>query len=380
MPAVHGTLRADRRTKNLVSRLRAGDIALIHHSDLDATAARALADKRPAAVINATASISGRYPNMGPSILNDAGIPLIDEVGDEFFEKALAEDQTATLDGTTIRLSNGTCADGKLLDRDGIETRHAAARENLGKELDLFARNTLEYLVEEKTLLLDPVNVPELKTQMRGRHAMVVVRGEGYEEDLKHIGDYLRDVRPVVIAVDGAADALLKLGVKPHILIGDMDSVSDEAIKCGAEVIVHGYAKGDRKAPGLERIEKLGVDAKVFHATGTSEDIAMLLADEKGASLILAVGTHFSLVDFLDKGRGGMASTFLVRLRIGSKLVDAKGVGRLWAQRSRPMTREIVLLVAAALFPLVVVAYQSPLANTWLRSVRLWFRSSLGLH
>jgi uncharacterized membrane-anchored protein len=385
MPTVQGSLRADRRTKNLLPRLKPGDIALIHHADLDATAARALVDAGIGAVVNAAPCISGRYPNGGPTVLIEAGIPVVDRVGDEFFERALKrEGSQASIQGADVRVGDGVCATGEMLTAELVERQLEAARGNLGHELEQFARNTLEYLSEEKGILLDPVDVPQLKTPIRARHAMIVVRGEGYKDDLRAIADYLHDVRPVLIGVDGGADALLDEGFRPDIIIGDMDSVSDTALRCGAELVVHGYSRGSRNAPGLTRLESLGLSGHVFHAAGTSEDIAILLADELGASLIVAVGTHFSLVEFLDKGRGGMASTFLTRLRTGSKLVDAKGIGRLWEarlkSRNRTATVEIILLILAALFPLGVIAVYSPLARTLLSTFRLYFRSTFGLH
>jgi uncharacterized membrane-anchored protein len=372
---VVGPLRTDIRTKNLVKRLRPGDIALISHPDLDATAARALVECRVGAVVNASPSITGRYPNRGPEVLMEAGIPLLDSVGEEFFLRAAdLEGAQAVVDGSSLKV-RGLCADGEPLTPAEISRRIEAARQNLSRELDLFARNTLEYLDEDRSLLLDPVHIPAVRTRIAGRHAMVVVRGEGYKDDLRTIESYLRDVSPVLIAVDGGADALLALGLRPDIIIGDMDSVSDSALRCGAELIVHGYAKGDRSSPGQDRLVQMGLAHVVFRSPGTSEDIALLLADELGASLIVAVGTHFSLVDFLDKGRAGMASTFLVRLRIGSKLMDAKGIGRLWAERRRPVTRELLLISAAALLPLGVLAVKSPLLNSALQAVRLWFQS-----
>ncbi|MBM3494608.1 MAG: hypothetical protein FJX72_09885 [Armatimonadetes bacterium] len=379
MSRVQGTLRADRRTKNLITRLRPGDIAVIHHADLDAMAARSLIDQKVGAVVNAAMSISGRYPNQGPALLVSEGVPLLDAVGDEFFGVALRhEGTTATIEGDTVRLADGATATGRLLDDASVREQLVVARSNLSAELDAFARNTLSYLAEEKALLLDPVDLPTLVTPIRDRHTLVVVRGEGYREDLRAIQEYLRDVRPAVIGVDGGADALIESGVKPDIIIGDMDSVSDAALRCGSELVVHGYTRGKRDAPGLQRLRDLGLEGKVFHVPGTSEDAALLLADGLGASVIVAVGTHFSLVDFLDKGRGGMASTFLVRLRIGSKLVDAKGIGRLWAQRRRPAGIEIVAIVIAALFPVAVIAQSSPFLQTLVNATKLWFRSAIG--
>lgn len=374
-----GTLRVGNRTKELVKRLRPGDIALLNHADLDATAAQSLIECRVAGVVNAVPSISGRYPNRGPGLLLQAGIPLLDAVGEPFFTQAEAHDgEDALLDGGSLLIGDSLCANGVLMTPEHLTTLLDAARQNLSRELDSFARNTLEYLVEEKTLLLDPVEVPTIRTPIHGRHVLVVVRGEGYKDDLAMISPYIEDVQPVLVGVDGGADALLAAGLKPDIIIGDMDSVSDAGLRCGAELIVHGYARSERGAPGLSRIEALGLSAQVFHAPGTSEDIAILLADEKGASLIVAVGTHFSLEEFLDKGRSGMASTFLVRLRTGAKLVDAKGIGRLWEQRSRPAARELFLLILAALFPVLVIATNSPWLRTVVNTARLTLRSTFG--
>jgi uncharacterized membrane-anchored protein len=225
----------------------------------------------------------------------------------------------------------------------------AEARAGLSSQLEAFAANTMEYMKRERALLLDGVGVPDVATSIEGRHALVVVRGYDYKEDLHALRSYIRDYRPVLIGVDGGADALIEAGYRPDMIIGDMDSVSDAALTCGAEVVVHAYADG--RAPGLPRVQELGVEAITFPAAATSEDIAMLLADEKGASLIVAVGTHATLVEFLDKGRGGMASTFLTRLRLGGKLVDAKGVSRLY--RSRISGVALVVLVLAALLAIV---------------------------
>lgn len=371
-PHPHRVLK-DRRTKNLTRRLRPGDIALIHHADLDTTAARALVDCKVAAVVNAAPSITGRYPNRGPEALLRAGIPLLDNVGDAGFDAA-PDGRAAVLEGNSLRFLDGGCLQGTLLTEESVAALQEAARANLSYELDRFARNTLDYLGKEKALLFDAVDVPPLKTKFADKHVLIVVRGEGYKDDLAMLRDYLRDVNPVLLAVDGGADALLEVRLKPDVILGDMDSVSDAALKCGAEIIVHGYGKDDKRgAPGLERTQKLGLHATVFHSPGTSEDVAMLLADELGAKLIVAVGTHFSLVDFLDKGRGGMASTFLTRLRIGSKLVDAKGIARLWSQ-NRLRFGEIALVLFAAATPIVAVLLLSPMGRSLLQTLNVWFR------
>jgi uncharacterized membrane-anchored protein len=341
---VTGTARLDRRTKNLTKRLRPGDIAVIDHVDVDRVSADSLVACKVAAVVNAAPSTSGRYPNTGPGILVEAGIPLVDGVGKDVFAR-LKEGADVRIEDNRVYAGDALVATGVEQNTETVAEAMAEARTGLSMQLEAFATNTMEYMRRERALLLDGVGVPDVATPIDGRHVLLVVRGYDYKEDLQALRPYIRDYRPVLIGVDGGADALKEAGYQPDMIIGDMDSVSDAALRGGAEVVVHAYADGH--APGLERVRDLGVDAITFPAAATSEDIAMLLADEKGAALIVAVGTHATLVEFLDKGRGGMASTFLTRLRLGGKLIDAKGVSRLY--RSRISTLALVLLVLAAL-------------------------------
>ncbi|GAA1870401.1 putative cytokinetic ring protein SteA [Myceligenerans crystallogenes] len=338
---VTGPARVGTRTKELTSRLEPGDIAVIDHADLDRVAGDALVAARPAAVLNAAASITGRYPNTGPGILLEAGIPLVDDLGPAVM--ALAERTPLEIVGGQVSARGEVVAKGTRQTPSSVADALAAAREGLSVEIERFAENTLTYLRRERDLLLDGVGVPDIRTNVAGRHVLIVVRGYHYREDLAMLRSYIKENRPVLIGVDGGADAILDEGWKPDLIVGDMDSVSDAALAGGAEIVVHAYRDG--KAPGLERVRSLGVDPVVFPATGTSEDIAMLLADDKGAELIVAVGTHATLVEFLDKGRSGMASTFLTRLRVGGKLIDAKGVSRLY--RTRISNTQLTLLSLA---------------------------------
>lgn len=344
---VAGPVRADRRTKNLTKRLQPGDIALIDHVDLDRVSAEALVACRPVAVVNAAASTSGRYPNLGPEILIGAGIPLVDRVGSPAL-KAVQEGEMLIVTGNRLCRGEQTVAEGVEQTRETVDEAMVQARAGLSDQLEAFAANTMDYLRQERELLLDGVGVPPITTQLEGRHVLIVVRGYHYKEDLQILKPYIREYRPVLIGVDGGADALLEAHLRPDLIVGDMDSVSDGALTCGAEIVVHAYRDG--RAPGLARVEELGVKPVVFPATGTSEDIAMLLADDGGAKLIVAVGTHVTLVEFLDKGRSGMASTFLTRLRVGGKLVDAKGVSRLY--RARISLWSLVIMLAVGLFAL----------------------------
>ena len=359
-PGVVGPARVDRRTKDLTRRLRPGDVAVIDHLDIDRVSADALVSCRVAAVVNAAPSTSGRYPNLGPEILLAAGVPLVDGVGRAVMTQ-LREGDEVRVEGDTVYLGDRQVASGARQTAETVGEALSRARAGLATQLEDFASNTMEYLLKERDLLLDGVGVPVVRTRLEGRHALIVVRGYDYKEDLAALRPYLREYRPVLIGVDGGADALVEAGYAPDLVVGDMDSVSDATLRSGAEVVVHAYPDG--RAPGLQRVQDLGVSAVVFPAAGTSEDVAMLLADEKGASLIVAVGTHATLVEFLDKGRAGMASTFLTRLRVGGKLVDAKGVSRLY--RSRISTASLLLLVLASLVAMAAAVLVSSVGRTY---------------
>ncbi|HEU5005510.1 MAG TPA: putative cytokinetic ring protein SteA [Jatrophihabitantaceae bacterium] len=344
LPGVSGVARLDRRTGRLAGRLNPGDIAIIDHVDLDRVAAETLVAAKPAAVVNAQPSISGRYPNLGPEVIVGNGIPLLDNVGSEIFA-AVKEGTKIRVDGDLVFVGEMPVAKGTAQDTHTVAALMVEAKSGLSAQLEAFAVNTAEYMSRERELLLDGVGVPQVRTHFAGRHVLIVVRGYDHVRDLKELKHYIREFKPVLVGVDGGADALLEAGHKPHMIVGDMDAVSDAALATGAEVIVHAYPDG--RAPGLPRVQDLGIDAITFPTSGTSEDIAMLLADEKGAELIVAVGTHATLTEFLDKGRAGMASTFLTRLRVGGKLVDAKGVSRLY--RNRISSAALLILVIAAL-------------------------------
>lgn len=363
-----GIARLDRKTKNLVKRLKSGDIAVIDHTDLDEVAARSLVETGVRIVLNAGASISGRYPNLGPAVLMKAGITLVDQLGSQIFDY-VTEGEEVEIDGNLILTKNGRVVRGELLTADRVREMMELTHANLELELDRFVENTLQYAKKEKSLILD-LKVPQVKTLIRDRHVLIVVRGQDYRADLRAIKSYIADLKPVIIAVDGGADACRELDLRPHIIIGDMDSVSDRALFSGAELVVHAYPDG--RAPGLERVSCLGLQAQIFPAPGTSEDIAMLLAYEHGASLIVAVGTHSNIIDFLEKGRPGMASTFLTRMKIGSILVDARGVSKLY--RRNFTSGDLTRLVAAALLPILIVFLVSPAMRQTVRLLLVWLR------
>jgi uncharacterized membrane-anchored protein len=345
LPGVVGPARMDRRTKKLTKRLCPGDIAIIDHVDLDRVSADALVRGQVAAVVNVAASLSGRYPNHGPQLLIDAGIPLVDDAGPDLFTR-IREGMIVRLDGETLYAGQEAIAKGRLQTAESVKAAMAEAKAGVAAQLQAFVANTLDYMTREGELLVDGIAAPQLRTRFEDRHVLVVVRGYNHREDLATLRSYIREFKPLMIGVDGGADTLLEAGYRPDLIVGDMDSVSDYGLRCGAELVVHAYPDG--RAPGLARVQRLGLSAVLFPGPGTSEDIALLMADEKGASLIVAVGTHNTLDEFLDKGRSGYSSTFLTRLRVGGKLVDAKGVSRLYRPRVSGWALMVLVLAACA--------------------------------
>jgi uncharacterized membrane-anchored protein len=350
---IEGTVRLGRRTKHLVKRLRPGDVAVIDHLNIDRIAAEELISTGARAVLNAASSSDGRYPNAGPLLLVQAGVALLDvEEGDPF--ELLDDGQRATVAGGAVLVGGRELLRVEELGLEELERRRDEQLERVDEALAEFAENTVAHVRQETDLLTGSVEFPPTRASFRDRHVLIVVRGDRHRRDLKALRAYIRDVRPLIVAVDGGADGVLEAGMKPDLIVGDMDSAGDAALRCGAELIVHAYPDG--RAPGRQRLLDMGLAHTLLPAAGTSEDVAMLMAHEKGAALIVSVGAHFNLIEFLDRKRGGMSSTFLTRLRIGEKLVDAKGVSRLYNPSSPFGPMALFLAVFAVLFAIVVIS------------------------
>ena len=370
-PQIEGTARLGERTKHLVKRLRPGEVAVIDHVDIDRIAAEELIEAGVVAVLNAAPSSSGRYPNAGPLMLARAGIALLDAPDAKLFE-LLKDGDRVRISGGTIYVGDDEVAHGRRLRIAELEREMQEHRERIDEALGEFAENTVAHVREETDLLTGNIAFPPTRASFRDRHVLIVVRGDRHRRDLKALRAYIRDVRPLIVAVDGGADGILEAGLKPDVILGDMDSAGDAALRCGAELIVHAYPDG--RAPGRERLVEAGLDHQVIPAAGTSEDVAMLMAYEKGATLIVSVGAHFNLVEFLDRKRGGMSSTFLTRLRIGERLVDAKGVSRLYNPSSA--LAPLAFFAVAFLILLTILVITSPALNdvwelVWLK-IRIW--------
>jgi uncharacterized membrane-anchored protein len=371
---IEGTARLGRRTKHLVKRLGPGDVAVIDHLNIDRIAAEELIASGVRAVINASPSSNGRYPNAGPLLLAQAGVTLVDaEEGDPF--EAIADGNRVTIVGGAVLGGGRELLRGRLLEVAELERQRDEQLQRVDEALAEFAENTVAHVRQETDLLTGSVEFPPTRASFRDRHVLIVVRGDRHRRDLKALRAYIRDVHPIVVAVDGGADGVLEAGMKPDAILGDMDSAGDEALRCGAELIVHAYPDGS--APGRQRLLDLGLAHTVLPAAGTSEDVAMLMAYEKGAALIVSVGAHFNLIEFLDRKRGGMSSTFLTRLRIGEKLVDAKGVSRLYNPTS-PFG-SLALFLGAFMVLLAIVVITSPALSDLVNLVWLKIKIWLGL-
>jgi uncharacterized membrane-anchored protein len=369
LPGVIGVARVDRRTGDLLRRVGPGDIVVFNQLDLDRRTADALVAAEVAGVVNVSPSISGRFPNLGPEILVAAGVPLIDNVG-----SAVLHD---IKEGARLRLHEGCVyagerelASGTEQTAESVADQMIEAKAGMSAQLEAFSANTIEFLRRERTMILDGVGVPELYVPMKDREVLVVAPGHGHAEELRRLRRYIREHRPVLIGVESGADTLRAAGYKPQVIVGDPDGIGTETLLCGAEVVVPAHADGH--APGLERVQDLGTGAVTFPASGNAEDLALLLADTHGASLVVTVGSQATLAEFLDRGRSGSnPSTFLTRLKLGSRLVDGNAVATL--HRARVSTGAILLLILAVLIAVgVAVAvsdtgslYLDWIVNTW---------------
>jgi uncharacterized membrane-anchored protein len=372
--AVEGTARLGRRTKHLVKRLGPGDVAVVDHLNIDRIAAEELIATGVQAVVNASPSSNGRYPNAGPLLLARAGVVLLDAEEGDPFELLRDGEQVTVADGAVLSAGRALLR-GKTLTVPELERQLDRQRKRVDEALAEFAENTVAHVRQETDLLTGSVEFPPTRASFRDRHVLIVVRGEHHRRDLKALRAYIRDVRPLIVAVDGGANGVLEAGLKPDVIVGDMDSAGDEALRCGAELVVHAYPDG--RAPGRQRLLDLGLTHTLLPAAGTSEDVAMLMAYEKGAGLIVSVGAHFNLIEFLDRKRGGMSSTFLTRLRIGEKLVDAKGVSRLY-NPSSPFG-PLALFLGAFMILLAIVVITSPALNDLVQLIWLKIKIWLGL-
>lgn len=354
-PGVTGTARVDKDVDRLLRRVGPGDIVVLDVLDLDRMTADGLVDAGIAGVVNASPSISGRYPNLGPEVLVANHITLIDNAGPEVFKKIK--------DGAKIRLHDGAVYAGDRQLVHGVERTDEEiadlmhdAKTGLVDHLEAFAGNTIEFIRSESPLLIDGIGIPDIDVDVYRRHVVVVADGPGAEEDLKALKPFIKEYQPVLVGVGAGADILSKAGHRPQLIVGNPEQMSAEVLKCGAQVVLP--ADADGHANGLERIQDLGVGAMTFPAAGSAADLALLLVDHHGASLIVTVGQSASIEEFFDRSRQqSNPSTFLTRLKVGEKLVDAKAVATLY--RNHISGGAIAMLILAVLIAIIAALWVS---------------------
>jgi len=369
LPGLSGVARVDRRTDGLLRRVKSGEIAVLDQIDLDRATADALVAADVAAVVNASPSISGRFPNLGPEVLVAAGIMLVDAVGPDALH--------AIKDGSRIRLEDGVIyagelrlADGVLQDADSVADALVEAKSGLTHQLEAFAANTIEFMRQERALLLDGAGVPHVDVQLAGRQVLVVAAGFDHAAEIARLRNYIREYRPVLVGVGAGADVLMAAGHTPALIVGDPAEVSNEALTCGADIVVPAFADGH--APGLHRVQDLGAGAVTFPSSANPEDLALLLAAHHDAALVVTVGLSGNMAEFLDRGRAGSnASTFLTRLQLGGALVDSRAIATLY--RSRISVGAILLMIGAAAVAIVAALLVSDAGDAILAWVsRSW--------
>ncbi|MEU5696142.1 putative cytokinetic ring protein SteA [Actinosynnema sp. NPDC020468] len=373
LPGAVGTARVDRRSGDLLRRLGPGDVAVLDHVDLDRRTAEALVASGVVGVVNASPSISGRFPNLGPEVLIESGIPLVDGVGTGVLRE-LKEGVKLRLHEGGVFVGDKEVARGVEQTAESVADALIEAKAGMAAQLEAFSANTIEFLRRERALVLDGVGVPEVYVPVRDRQVLVVAGGPRHAEELRRLRKYIREYRPVLVGVETGADTLFDAGYKPDIIVGDPDGIGTEALRAGAEVVVP--AQADGHAPGLERIQDLGIGAVTFPASGNAEDLALLLAEAHGASLVVTVGLRAGLREFLDRGHSGSnPSTFLTRLKLGSKLVDGEAVATL--HRSRVSFGVILSLVLAAVVAMVAALAVSGVGQVYVDVVVDWFRTAV---
>ncbi len=361
-PGVIGPARLVRRPEELSS-VRSGDVVVLDMVDLSAEAAQSLAERRVAAVVNVATSSSGRYPNLGPQLLVDAGIVLVDRVGEAVWQSLRS--------GDVVRVHEGAVFLGDITIATGVEMTSARVRDQLDEassgltnQLDSIVANAANTLRRDRAMLLEGAGIPAVATAIKGRPTVVVSDGPEAAADLKAIRSFIRDHDPVLIGVGAGADLLLDLGLRPNLLVGGGDDLSGRAIERSGEVVIVSAA-GRLDRP--EQFEAHGLQPVVFTAAGTAENLAVLLADHNDAAVIVLVGAPSRLVDVVDADTADAAGTFIARLRAGSRVVDAQAVS--WFARQRLSWFTPLLLLLAGVVAVVAAVATTPLGHEWISPV-----------
>jgi uncharacterized membrane-anchored protein len=369
LPGVHGPARVHRRTASVLGRLHPGDVAVLDHLDMDRATAQALVDAGVVAVVNASPMISGRYPNLGPDLLVGAGLAVVDSVGPEVFDR-VRDGVAVRIDGGAVHLGDEQVAEGRELTADLVASEMDRARSGLSAQLESFTHNSTEFLRREQDLLLHGSGLPTLRTAMAARPVVVVSDPRELAARRKDLKAFLREQRPVLVGVDAGADALLAAGHQPHVVVvtASADPPSSKVVRAAQDVVLVAEPGGARSS--VETLERLGARPHRLETTAAAQDAALLLADAAEARVIVVVGSRATLEEFLDRGRTGLASTYLTRLKVGTRIVDAEAVPTLYSGRVRP--RHVLLALLVCVLAVAAAIATTPVGQEWAQDAWTW--------
>jgi uncharacterized membrane-anchored protein len=371
---VTGTARTDRRTTALLPRLRSGDVAVLDHVDLDGPTAEALVEAGVVAVVNRSPMISGRFPNRGPQLLVDAGIPMVDlahGLDGRDLLAAVADGRPVQVRGGSLLLGDQVVAEGRALSAEDVADQLGAAESGLSSQLHTLTHNTAEFLRREEALVLHGEGVPQTRTRLRGRPVVVVAQGPDDVAELRRIRRYLREVEPVVIASGDGLTVARGAGLRPDVVV--LDARAEElppakALRECRDVVITQATSGMRAGMGADRFERLGVRVLTMQTSATPADAALLLADAAGATPIIGVGLRGTIDEFLDGNREGLGSGFVARLKVGPRLVDADAVPMLYSGQLRARHAYLVLLIG--LIAVAAALATTDVGHAWFLDVR----------
>ncbi len=368
---VTGTARVGTPTSSVLPLLRPGDIAVIDHVDLDRDTATALVEAGVRAVVNAAPMISGRYANLGPEVLAEAGVLLVHQVGKDGIGRIQDDQQIRLLDGVVYAVlpdgQDEEIASGRAIDLDEVHHEMDRAHGDLVAHIDALAHPTGDSPRREQELLLGGRGLPDTTTQLAGRPVVVVARTD--HADLQAIGPFVREQAPVVVAVGACANDLLGLSWAPDVVVvtaGDPGSMpSADALRVATDVVL--MAPRGSSLAEQATIEAVASAPHLVDSSATAEDLALLLAYHHDAALIVGVGLGARLEDFLGGQSAARTSSFATRLKVGDRLVDAAAVRALYA--GRPASGQVALVVLAGIVALIAAISVTPVGHDWAQNI-----------
>jgi len=358
-----GTLRAGRPTRSLLPRLRTGDIAVIDHVDLDRPTAQRMLDAGVVAVVNAQPMSSGRFPNLGPQLLAEAGVVLVDSVGDAGFA-TLADGRAARVDGGIVYDGEQRLTSGRVVDQDQVQLEMAQAREGMATQLQTLTHTSTELIRREQGVLLHGIDLPVLDTRLQDRAVLVVASGAETASQLRRMRTYLREQRPTVVATASAVATVRAAGLRADVIIvgADEDLPDAKSLRAAKDVVLCGLTTSHD-----DSLARLGSAPHRVPTSLGSRDIALVIAQAGAPRVLIAAGMGMDLADLLDRDRGGAAGAFLSRLAVGPQVVDAGAVPSLYSGKVRGWHILLALIICVVVVAAAIAT--TDIGQDWLHDL-----------